>query len=558
MLAELAIDDLLLIAAARLRFSSGLNVITGETGAGKTLLAQALGLLMGQKAGPDLVRAGASCAVVQALFEDPGDARQASTTREVAVGREIPSEGRARAYLDGRFSSAAAVEEVVRDRVAFYGQLEHAHLLHLERQMDLLDASAPAVLPRLAEAFREAYTAARELERRLEKAQAEAHERAREAGLLDFQVAEIDAAAPAPGEDEDLAAERLRQRHAEKLLERVGGALTLLSGESESAGLDQVRSARHLVDEAAAIDPAVQPFAERLLAAAAELEDTAYALQDYVESLDTDAERRDAVERRHDVLQGLRRKYGSTIAEVLAYRDTASARLEALRAEQADAEGLEERLAAARELALAAAGSLSAARREHAGALAAQVTAELHALAMPHARFEVAMTSRGDGWEALTRQGADDVELLFSANPGMPLRPLRETASGGELSRAMLALKSVAMLGTEVGTLIFDEVDTGIGGVTAGGVGERLARLAERTQIICITHLPQVCAFADRHFAIVKHADPEAGSTETVVEQVEGPARVAELCRMLGSSPDDTDARRHAEGLLARAGAARR
>lgn len=557
MLAELTIDDLLLIAAARLRFAPGLNVITGETGAGKTLLAQALGLLMGQRAGPDLVRAGASSAVVQAVFEDAGATRQASAAHEVAVGREIPVEGRSRAFLDGRFSSAAAVEEVVRERVAFYGQLEHAHLLHLERQMDLLDASAPAVLPALAEEYRRAYAAARELERRLEKAQAEAQERTREAGLLDFQIAEIDDAAAGPGEDEELAAERRRQRHAEKLLERVGGALTLLTGESESAGLDQIRSARQLVDEAAAIDPTVRPLAERLLAAAAELEDTAYALQDYVESLDTDAERRDAVERRHDVLQGLKRKYGSTIAEVLAYRDTASARLEALRAEQADAEGLEERLAAARELALAAGGRLSAARREHAGALAAQVSAELHALAMPHARFDVALTSRGEDWEALTRQGADDVELLFSANPGMPLRPLRETASGGELSRAMLALKSVAMLGTEVGTLIFDEVDTGIGGVTAGGVGERLARLAERTQIICITHLPQVCAFADRHFAIVKHADPEAGLTETVVEQVEGAARVAELCRMLGSSPDDTDARRHAENLLARAGAAR-
>jgi len=163
------------------------------------------------------------------------------------------------------------------------------------------------------------------------------------------------------------------------------------------------------------------------------------------------------------------------------------------------------------------------------------------------------MESRGDGWEALGRQGADEVEFLFSANPGMEMRPLRETASGGELSRAMLALNSVVTVGGDVGTLIFDEVDTGIGGVTAAGVGERLARLAERTQLICITHLAQVVAYADRHFAITKHTDPGAGTTETVVDAVEGEARVAEVCRMLGSSIDDADVRSHAESLLRRA-----
>jgi DNA repair protein RecN (Recombination protein N) len=549
MLRELAIDDLLLIASARLQFAPGLNVITGETGAGKTLLAQALGLLMGQKADAGLVRSRASRALVQAVFAD-GD-------REVMVGREIPREGRSRSFLDGLYSSAAAVEQAVRDRVAFYGQLEHARLLHLERQVDLLDASAPQELPALVETYLEAFTEARALEARLRDLRAAAGEREREAELLAFQVLEIEAAAPQPGEDEQVSAERARQRNAEKLLERVGGALMLLEGEAEGVALDQVRAARRLVDEAAALDPALAAAAERLAALSAELEDAAYGLAAYVEALDTDAERRDAVERRHDVLQTLKRKYGGTIADVLEYQARSSERLAGLRGEQADEEGLATTLAESRERAVQAASRLSAARRRQAAPFAETVAGELQELAMPHARFEVRLEPRGEGWDALARHGAEDVEFLFSANPGMPLRPLRDTASGGELSRAMLALKSVVTLGSEVGTLVFDEVDTGIGGVTASGVGERLARLARQTQIVCITHLPQVTAFADRHFAIVKQADAAAGVTETTVEQVDGEARVAELCRMLGSSADDPDARSHAEGLLRRAGARR-
>ena len=219
MLSELAVNDLLLIAEARLRFAPGLNVITGETGAGKTLLAQALGLLMGQKATPELVRAEADMALVQAVF--------AAGDEELIVGREIPREGRARAFLDGRFSSAAAVEEAVRDRVAVYGQLEHSRLLHLERQVELLDASAPGELPSLVDEYHAAYGEARELERRLSEHRAAAEERAREVELLAFQVDEIDAAAVEPGEDGRLATERQRRRNAEKLLERVGAAASL-------------------------------------------------------------------------------------------------------------------------------------------------------------------------------------------------------------------------------------------------------------------------------------------------------------------------------------------
>ena len=256
MLAELSIDNLVLIAEARLEFSPGLNVITGETGAGKTLLAQAIGLLMGQKGGEELVRPGAARALVQAVFE--------SGTESLAVARELPRGGRSRAHMDGLLSSAAAVEEALRERLAFYGQLEHTRLLQLERQLDLLDGASPAELEPLQRVYAETYEQARSLTRRLAELQGAGRDRVRELDMLRFQVDEIEAAEVLPGEDVRLAQDRERQRHAGKLLERAGGALALLAGESETAALDGVRVAQRLVGEAAALDEALLPAAGRL------------------------------------------------------------------------------------------------------------------------------------------------------------------------------------------------------------------------------------------------------------------------------------------------------
>ena len=545
MLAELSIDDLVLIAEARLEFSPGLNVITGETGAGKSLLAQAIGLLLGQKGGDELVRPGASRALVQALFETEG-------AETLAVARELPRGGRSRSHLDGIYSSAAAVEEALRSRLAFYGQLEHTRLLQLERQLDLLDAAADAVAPLLAE-YTVAYDAARTLTRELADLRGAGREREREIEMLRYQAAEIDAAGLEPGEDGRLAAERERLRHAGKLLERAGGAVGLLAGESEAAALDAVRVAQRLVAEAAALDAALEPAAERLDGVAAELDDIAAALRAYLDDLDVDPSHRDALELRFDKVKALMRKYGASADEVLEYGRVAHERLARLEASEAGEEELARRAGEAQQAALAAAGRLTAARCEAAPVIAARVESELRGLAMPHASFGIVVEPRGDGWEALGPRGADEAEFLFSANPGVPRRPLRDTASGGELSRAMLAIRGLVTLGDDVETLIFDEVDTGIGGVTASALGERLARLAERRQVVCITHLPQVAAYAGRQFAIVKQSDAAAGSTVTVVRRVEGEERLAELCRMLGAAPDDAAARSHAEGLLQRA-----
>ncbi len=547
MLAELSIDDLVLIAAARLEFSPGLNVITGETGAGKSLLAQAIGLLMGQRGGDELVRPGAARALVQALFENGDDA--------LAVARELPRGGRSRARMDGLLSSAAAVEDALRRRLAFYGQLEHTRLLQLERQLDLLDGAVADDVEPLKVAYAAAYARARALTRELDDLRGAGRDRERELDMLRYQVAEIEAAEVEPGEDERLAVDRERARHAGKLLERTGGALALLAGESEAAALDGVRVAQRLVDEAALLDESVAPLAERLGALTVELDDLAAALRDYIDGLDVDAAHRDALEFRFDKLKGLMRKYGGSADEVLAFLESARTRLSALEEFAADEESLVTRVKAAQDGAVAGAARLSQARRRFAPQVSGRIEEELRSLAMPHATFVIEVAPRGEGWDGLGPSGADEVEFVFGANPGVPPRPLRETASGGELSRAMLAIRGLVNLGDDVETLIFDEVDTGIGGVTAAALGERLRRLAERRQVLCITHLPQVAAFADRQFAIAKESDVGEGTTETVVRLVEGEERLAELCRMLGAAPDDGAARSHAESLLARASA---
>ncbi|HQJ26922.1 MAG TPA: DNA repair protein RecN [Thermoleophilia bacterium] len=547
MLAELSIDDLVLIAAARLELAPGLNVITGETGAGKSLLAQAVGLLLGQRGGEELVRPGADRALVQALF--------VSGDEELAVARELPRGGRSRSRMDGLLSSAAAVEEALRRRLAFYGQLEHTRLLQLERQLDLLDGAAAAQVRPLKQAYEREYARARALTRELAELRGAGRDRERELDLLRYQIAEIEAAAVEPGEDERLAVERERARHAGRLLERTGGALQLLAGESEAAALDGARVAQRLVGEAALLDGSVAPLAQRLDALVAELDDLAAALRDYIDTLDVDAAHRDALELRHDKLTELMRKYGGSADEVLAHLEEARARLAALEGFVADEESLAAAAMAALAAAVAAAERLGAARRRHAPRVAARIEEELRSLALPHATFRIEVTSRDDGWDALGPTGADEVEFVFGANPGVPPRPLRETASGGELSRAMLAVRGLVTLADDVETLIFDEVDAGIGGVTAAALGERLRRLAATRQVLCITHLPQVAAFADRQFAIAKESDPDEGVTETVVRRVEGEARLAELCRMLGAAPDDAAARSHAESLLAKAAA---
>ncbi len=420
MLAELQIDDLVLIEAARLELSPGLNVITGETGAGKSLLAQAIGLLMGQKGGDDMIRPGAERALVQALFEpggggegSPAEGDEATDARAetLAVARELPRGGRSRARRDGLLSSAGAVEEALRERLAFYGQLEHTRLLQLERQLDLLDGFAPAEIGRLSEAYTEVYRRAQALSRELDELRSAGRERERELDMLRFQVDEIDAAQLEPGEDERLALERERLRHAGKLLERVGGAVALLAGEGEHAALDAVRVAQRLIGEAAALDESLGDAAARLDALTAELDDTSAALRAYLDDLDVDPAHRDALETRYDRVRALRRKYGASADEVLAYADEARQRLARLEEFEANEEALAGAAEKARAAAVTAAGRLTAARAAAAPVFASRVEEELRQLAMPHARFEVRVTPR-----ASVARGRSDPEAVDASS----------------------------------------------------------------------------------------------------------------------------------------------
>ena len=363
MIAELAIDDLVLIARARLELAPGLNVITGETGAGKTLLTQAIGLLLGQKGEESLVRPGCEHALVEAVFDDGGET--------LAVARRVARGGRSRAFLDGLVSSLAAVESALRERVAFYGQLEHARLLQLDRQLDLLDAWAGSAVAALLADYATAWSQAQELARELGAIRGEGRDRERELDLLRFQIDEIEAAGVQPGEDQTLKAERERLRHAEKLVERVAGAVALLRDDGAAGGgLDALRAAERLLAEAEALDSSLTASATRLAALTAEADDLLAALRGYLDELDVDPAHRDAVELRYDRLTLLTRKYGGSADAVLAFSAAASERLAALERQESDESALVERLDAAQARAVAVAAELTQARAVAAPAFA--------------------------------------------------------------------------------------------------------------------------------------------------------------------------------------------
>ena len=481
---------------------------------------------------------------MQALFES-GD-------ETLAVAREIPRGGRSRARMDGLLSCAAAVEDALRRRLAFYGQLEHTRLLQLERQLDLLDGAVADEVEPLQERLHRGLRSARGRSRASSTScAAPDREREREIDMLRYQVDEIEAAGVEPGEDERLAVERERVRHAGKLLERTGGALTLLAGESEAAALDGVRVAQRLVDEAAPLDESLAPLAQRLDGLTAELDDLAAALRDYLDTLDVDPAHRDCAR------AALRQAQGAH-AQVrrLGRRGTGVSRGGPCAAVGARGVRGRRRVAGGQGHGGAARGGgrrRSPERRRGGGSPPASPRASRRSCAASPCRTPASSsrsTPRGEGWEALGAAGADEVEFLFGANPGVPPRPLRETASGGELSRAMLAIRGIVTLGDDVETLIFDEVDTGIGGVTAAALGERLAASPSAARCsaspTCRRWRPSPTASSRSS----RRATPAPAATETVVRRVEGEERLAELCRMLGAAPDDEAARSHAEGLL--------
>jgi DNA repair protein RecN (Recombination protein N) len=559
MLLELRVENLLLIERAELRLEPGLNVITGETGAGKTVLAHALDLLLGGKPRPGIVRPGASEAYVEGVFaitdglldgDDLADLRERlpDDADEIVLGRRVGSEGRTRAFVQGRSASAADLRELGGRLLSFYGQHEHRRLTLSSAQLDILDAFCGPAHVELRERYASCHRRVGALRAELDELLARSGARDRDRDLLAFELDEIDQLDPSIEEEVTLVAERNRLRQLDGLRGAAGAGAEAIAPEGgDEAGVSQaLGEAERLAEAVVGADPELDGLAERLRALRIEAEDLGADLRRYMNGLEAEPGRLEEVEARLEQYDRLRRKHGGTVELVLAHAEHCRSELDRLERSGDDEARLEVELERASEEERGLAADLSRARAAAAPKLSERVLEELAQLAMDDADFAVELQPRDE----LGPAGAERVELLIAPNPGVPPMPLRDTASGGETSRLMLALLTAAGAAGET-TLVFDEVDAGIGGQTARAVGERLRALAEARQIVCITHLPQIASLARRHFRIEKSA--ESDLARTTVEALEDSEVVAELCRMLGADSSDAGARRHAEELLAAA-----
>jgi DNA repair protein RecN (Recombination protein N) len=562
MLEEVRISGLGVIDEAVLELSEGFTVLTGETGAGKTMVVTALGLLFGGRADPARVRPGAGRAAVEGrLLVAPELAREVEDAggdldedgTVLVLSRSVSAEGRSRAFAGGRSVPVSLLQVLADDLVAVHGQADQQQLLKPGRQRDALDRFGGSELAAALADYRRVYARHRAVREELETLTRAERERAAEAETLRLGLAEIEAAAPAAGEDAALLAEDERLSNADALHAAAAAAHEALAGDPASSAVDAsdvltlLGLAGRALDPVRSHDPALAGLASRLSEASYLLADVAADLASYTESLDADPARLAAVQERRAALGRLIRAYGGAsgdVAGVLDWAKLAGARL-------AELEGDNDKIAAlaAEETELATrvgslAADLTALRSAAAGRFAAEVTAELTELAMPHASLTAVLTELDEPGPF----GADDVEIRLAAHPGAPPLPLHKGASGGELSRVMLAIEVVFAGADPVPTFVFDEVDAGVGGRAAVEIGRRLARLARSAQVIAVTHLPQVAAFADNHLVVEKSGDGLVTSSGVV--QLGDQARVRELSRMLAGLEDSEFGRAHAEELL--------
>ncbi|MER5771681.1 DNA repair protein RecN [Streptomyces sp. NPDC001985] len=574
-LEEMRIRSLGVIDDAVVELSPGFTAVTGETGAGKTMVVTSLGLLLGGRADPALVRIGAKSAVVEGRIGVAAGGPAALRAEEAGaelddgtllVSRTVSAEGRSRAHLGGRSVPVGVLAELADELVAVHGQTDQQGLLRPARQREALDRYAGGALTGPLKEYAAAYRGLRAVSAELAELTTRARERAQEADLLRFGLDEIAAVEPRAGEDVELAAEAERLGHAEALASAAALAHTALVGNPEDPeGIDAttlVSGAGRALDSVRSHDAALAALADRVGEVSILLADAAGDLAGYAANLDADPRRLAAVEERRAALTTLTRKYGESIDAVLAWSQEGAARLTELDGDDDRiGELTAERDALRGELATLA-GALTGVRTEAAARFAEAVTGELASLAMPHARVSFALRRNECADEAAGVEidgrtvaygphGVDEVELLLAPHPGAPPRPIAKGASGGELSRVMLAVE-VVFAGTDpVPTYLFDEVDAGVGGKAAVEIGRRLAKLARTAQVVVVTHLPQVAAFADRQLLVEKTHDGSV--TRSGVTVLEGEARVRELSRMLAGQEDSRAARAHAEELLAAA-----
>lgn len=571
MLSEIDVRNYALIERLSLRFGNGFNVLTGETGAGKSLVIDCVGLVIGGRASSESVRAGCDSAVVEAVFNisDVPDVEALLLEQGIdpepdgtlIVTREVSRQGRSRCRLNGRIVTLTALSAIGERLVDIYGQHEYQSLARPSRHIGLLDAFGGARLEQVRDSVRQLYEEWRGCEEELAELRQHARERAQRADLLAFQVNEIESANLEPGEDVHLVAEQTVLANAESLYDAVVRAYSLIYESSYpdiASARDMLGEALEELDNASRIDGTLTSLAESLSALCDHTTEISRALREYRDSIEFDPERLAEVEERLSAISRLKRKYGDSLADVIDHGQLAREELESMTGAGRRVDELEGRSAALSEELGNCASKLSAMRCEIAAELEKEVSRELRDLSMPHAVFKVDVGRKRDGHEIVVDgtpvvigpDGFDDVEFLFSANPGEEPRPLARIASGGEMSRVMLAIKSVLAVADAMPTMVFDEVDAGIGGEAAIAVASKLANIGKVRQVLAVTHLPQIAAVADNHYAVSKLE--RSGRMEVTVEKLDIEERVTEVARMLAGEAPSSVTVAHAREMLSR------
>ena len=549
MLTELNIKNFAIIDSLNITFEKGFNVLTGETGAGKSIIVDAVELALGGRASTEMIRSGCDEAVVEAAF-DISDIKGINERLSemgiegddaLVIKRTVSASGKNKVFINGSMATIVMLSEIGESLVDIHGQHEHQSLMKVERHIDILDEYAGVAS--LRQEMAGVYSELNRVKNELESLKSSEADKEKKLDLLRFQSEEIEKAALREGEEEGLLSEKKLLANSERLFDAGNTALELLYSQGGSA-LELVKKAGSKIADIAAIDGSLKGAAETVNSAYASIEDAAMTIRDYVGKINFEPDRLNEIEERLDLINRMKRKYGNTVSEVLKYKEETDRELEGIeRAEERIIE-LEERVKRLRGKGLQIAEALSEKRRKASAELKKKVDVELSDLGMKKAVFEVKMDRIGD----ITAKGFDRVEFLLSSNPGETPKPLSKIASGGELSRIMLALKKVMAGPSGAPTMIFDEVDSGIGGGVAEIVGRKLREVAQGRQVLCITHLPQIAAMADLHYAVSKVEDK--GRTVTTVKRLEKSDRIDEIARMLGGMTITEATKRHAEEMV--------
>ncbi len=565
MLIELIIRNLAIIDEVQVPFQPGFNVLTGETGAGKSIIIHALTFLLGGRSDTDLIRTGADTMVVEAVFDLRSCPQAKSVLTELGMeteddtlllSRELSHSGRTRCRINGRAATVTMLKQIGKALVDIHGQHEHQSLLDPTTHLQFLDSFGGEEIVQLKERFATLYRRLTAIERQLRELQQSERDRMHRLDLLRYQRDEIDRAALREGEEEELLQERELLVHAERIAERVREALRGLSG--DRGALDTLGDAIQALKDIAPLAPSLQEWSSLLAQAFDTVQEVALELERYAARLEFDPNRLEEVESRLDLIKRLKRKYGDSIAAILHYREQIEQELQRLESSEERLEQLQKEREEVRSELAQVALALSHARRDLAARLERTVQEHLKALMMERARFKVALDYLPDpdglalpnGTFAFGRNGIDQVEFLIATNPGEPLKPLSKIASGGELSRTMLALKASLQRTHEIPVLVFDEIDVGIGGRVAEAVGEKLREVSRYAQVLCVTHLPQIAALADGHLRVEKVT--EGKRTWVVVTPLSPEERIREIARMLSGKQITAASLQHAQELLER------